>query len=178
MPGSPFSSLSPDDAEVAVRSFPRRFREAASAAAVTLDDEPDEADVDEVANRPGVDGRSGLDHVATAAARLDAACRALRTAVVSPTARIDHTLLEDAPPASVPDHSGHLEAELDGLERAASALAEVTGAADANQWLATRPTTASGSASPLALLQATVGVVLDHLRALERVLREVRGRPA
>ena len=144
---------------------------------MTLDDEPDEADLDEVANRPGADGRSGLDHIAAATARLVAAGRALRTALVSPTVRIDRTLIEAASPTSVSGHSGHLDAELDQLERAAVALAEVIDSADPNQWLVARPTTETGTANPLDVLRATVGVVLDHLRALERVLREVRGHP-
>lgn len=174
---TPFSSLPPSDAAVALRSFPRRFREASSAAVVDLDDEVDQDQIDEVANRPGTDGRSGIDHVAAAAARVDAAGHTLRSVLVSPTRPIDEALVtNDA--GEPPTHTGNLEHELDRLDRACSALADQIEAADANHWLVTRPTTGSRAANPLELVQSTVGVALDHLRSLERVLREVRGRPS
>lgn len=118
MPTS-FSSLSPSDAAVALRSFPRRFREASSAAVVDLDDEVDQDQIDEVANRPGTDGRSGIDHVAAAAARVDAAGRTLRSVLVSPTRPIDEALVTDDD-GEPPTHTGNLEHELDHLDRACS----------------------------------------------------------
>lgn len=176
MPTTPFSSLSPSDAAVALRSFPRRFRDASSAAVVDLDDEVDQDEIDEVSNRPGADGWSGVDHVAAAAGRVDAAGRTLRSVLVSPTRPIDEALVTDGADET-PTHSGHLEHELDRLDETCSGLAEQIESADADQWLVTRPTTGSGSANPLEVVQTTVGVTLDHLRSLERVLREVRGRP-
>ena len=46
MAGHPYTNLSPSDAAVTARSFGRRFRDAAAAAANSLDDEPDEAEID------------------------------------------------------------------------------------------------------------------------------------
>lgn len=177
MAASPFSSLSPNDAAVAVRSFPRRFRDAAASATAGVDDDPDEPSVDELAARRGADGRSALDHVALSTERVEATAHALRSALVSPTQIIDQVLVDPEPSAGSAAHSGRLDTELDRLERACRALAERVDHADARQWLVTRPTTGSATAHPLDVLRATVAVVLDHLRGLERVLREVRGRP-
>jgi hypothetical protein len=177
MATSPFSSLSPNDAAVAVRTFPRRFRDAAASATSGIEDDPDEPTVDELAARTGADGRSGLDHVALSVERIEATTHALRSALVSPTQVIDHGLVDPEPAAGSATHSGRLDTELDRLDRASRALAEQVEQADARQWLVTRPTTGAATAHPLDVLQATVGMVLGHLRGLERVLREVRGRP-
>ncbi len=61
-------SLTPSDAVVAVRSFPRRFR----AALARPDDADERLDPDEVARRPDADGRSAVDHLAAATGLVDA----------------------------------------------------------------------------------------------------------
>jgi hypothetical protein len=171
----PFTHLSPADAAVAARSFARRFRDAAAAAATSLDDEPDEADLDEVAGRAGNDGRSALDHLASAAVRLELATDRTRAALVDRNHQVDPALLStDA--GDAPSHSGSLAAELDRLERAGSGLAQVIDDADASHWNAVRATVGGGSATPLDGVQATVAFVLDRLKDTERTLREVRGR--
>jgi hypothetical protein len=148
-----------------------------AAAATTLDDEPDEAELDEIAGRRGEDGRSALDHLALAAERLDTATSAVRAALVNSTHRVDTALL--APEAGdAPPHSASLETELGRIEQAGPLLAQVIDDADASQWLAARPTSDGSSATALQVVQATVAFVLDRLKATERTLREVRGRPA
>jgi hypothetical protein len=176
MAGHPFTNLSPADAAVALRSFGRRFRDAASAAATTLDEEPDEDQIDEVANRTGADGRSAIDHVAEATTRLAAVHDSVRAALVNPNHRVDARLVATDP--GEPSHAaGGLHPGIDALERAASALAHQVDHADASNWLASRTTTDGGTATPLQVLQAAVAFTLDRLRDTERTLREVRGRP-
>src|SRR5690554_4787233 len=88
------TSMQPGDASVAVRSFPRRFREAARSVVVDLDGEPDDARVDEVAARVGPDGYSALDIVRTAAGHLANAQDALGKALVDDSASIPADLVD------------------------------------------------------------------------------------
>jgi hypothetical protein len=176
MAAHPYSNLSPADAAVAARSFGRRFRDAAAAAATSLDDEPDEAELDEMANRLGDDGRSALDHVALAVERLESAADSVRAALVNTSHRIDSRLLATVPEAP-PTHSGSLDAELGRVEAAGPRLAAVIDDADAGQWLGSRSIDEGGSATPLEVVQAAVAFVLERLKDTERTLRAVRGRP-
>jgi hypothetical protein len=177
MAAHPFTDLSPADAAVALRSFGRRFRDAAAAASSgSLDEEPTEVEVDDYAARTGADGRSALDHLAAAADRLDAAREAVRAALVDAGRRVDDALLDLEPPEPG-HHSGSLAHELGRIERFAVSLAEVVEGADAERWLDTHATSGGGSTTPLAVVQTTVAFALDRLKAVERVLREVRGRP-
>ncbi len=174
----PFTDLIPADAAVAARSFGRRFRDAAAAAAAaTLDEEPEQSELDEVAARPGADGLSALDHLALAADRLDAAQSAVRASLVDPGHRVKAELLDLEAAAGV-SHSGRLEHELGRIERFGAELAEAVERGDAGHWVDERTTTAGDSTTTLAVLQATVAFVLDRLKAVEKVLREVRGRPS
>ena len=178
MAAHPYTRLSPADAAVAARSFGRRFREAAAAAATTLDDQPDEAELDEMAARPGAEGRSALDHLALASRRLEVAAERTRAALVNRSHEIDPGLLS-VEVTDPPTHSSSLTASIDRVERAGSALAQVIDEADASQWTASRSVTGgTGSATPLDGVQATVAFVLDRLKDTERTLREVRGRPS
>ena len=171
----PYSSLTPADASVALRSFGRRFVDAGRAAVADLDDEPDQDQIDEFASRPGADGRSAIDHVASAAERLEEIRASMRSALLSDTHTIDAALF-DPDRVAPPVHSGHLDAEIDRLDQAATALAHEVDDADDNRWLGQRPTSTGGRATPLDLLRSGVEFTVHHLRAMERVLREVRGR--
>ena len=83
MAGPDVSHLSADDATVALRSFPRRFR---SALAVG-----DDEDVEELAQRVGPDGASAVDHLVDATSSLMLLGRALHQLV-----RTDEPLLHPA----------------------------------------------------------------------------------
>lgn len=61
-------SLTPSDATVAVRSFPRRFR----AVFASPEDDEDRVDPDEAARRPGTDGRTAAEHLQSAIALIEA----------------------------------------------------------------------------------------------------------
>lgn len=65
---TPDRSLTPADAAVAVRSFPRRFR----AVFARPDGDDERFDPDEAARRPGSDGRSAAEHLLTAVRLVDA----------------------------------------------------------------------------------------------------------
>lgn len=181
----PFTDLSPTDAAVTFRSFGRRFR-----SAVGLDSSPpDEAnqsdreedelevDLEEMANRVGSEGRSALDHVALAASRMELATSEVQAALVTDSHQVDQSLAEVAV-VHVPSHSGHLEPELERLTKAAEALAHTIEHSDSSWWLKTRTTTTGATATPLALVQATVAFVLDRMHAIRAVLHEVRRRPS
>ncbi|MGY6502340.1 MAG: hypothetical protein ACXIVQ_15755 [Acidimicrobiales bacterium] len=174
MADHPFTNLSPDDAAVALRSYGRRYRDAARAAVVDLDGEVDDDRLDEFASRPGGDGRSAIDLIASVAERLEAARDETHAVLVSTTRPVDAALLQPALPAS--SHSGHLDDEVDRLDRAASSFADRVAEADASHWLVARPDSSGGTATPLDVLQATVAVAVATISDVERVLREVRGR--
>lgn len=176
MADHPYTKLSPADAAVALRSLERRFRDAATSAVVTLDDEPDEAEIDEIANRTGADGRSAIDHVVAARIRIDTALTSLQKALVSPSHQIDTELLELGLVGEL-QHSGRLSTEIDTLATSAATLAETVDSADVTNWVDERSTTSGSTSTPLAIVQATVAFSLDRLQSLEAVLREVRGHP-
>lgn len=170
------SSMQPGDAAAALRSFPRRFRDAARTAAADLDGEPDKSEIEEMAARPGPDGWSGADVVAAAADRLTTAHDALARALVTDAAPVPAALTR--PPVAVPagGASGLAEA-LGRLESIASRLAEVVDDAAPERWTAEVPVDDGGSTTPLDLLRSSVAPVVGWLREVEKVLRAVRGRP-
>lgn len=69
--------ISAGDAEVALRTFPRRWRSLVGGF------EPDDPDAEAILDHPGPDGRSAADCVAEAAATLEAAKADLRAATTS-----------------------------------------------------------------------------------------------
>lgn len=170
------SSMQPGDAAAALRSFPRRFREAARTAAADLDGEPDDAALEEMASRPGPDGWSGGDVVRAAADRLadthDVLSRALVTDVPVPTHLTTSTV-----GVPNPGGSGTMDDALTRLESVSTRLADVVDGADAGRWATTIPTEDGGATTPLRLLQTSLGPVVGWIREVEKVLRSVRGRP-
>lgn len=169
------SSMQPGDAAAALRSFPRRYRDAARTAAADLDGEPDEAALEEMAGRPGPDGWSGADVVRAAADRLadlhDVLSRALVTDVPVPT----H--LMTTPPQVPSGGSGTMDDALGRVDASSTRLAEVVDDADPQRWTATLPVDDGGTTTPLQLLQTSVAPVVGWIREVEKVLRAVRGRP-
>ncbi|WP_436796238.1 hypothetical protein [Actinospongicola halichondriae] len=103
-------SLTPDDATVAVRSFPRRFR-----AVFARPEEADERfDPDEAARRPGPDGHSAVEHLVAAT-----------------------TLLEAMPafaPGDLVDDGSPIAPMLDRFTDAASSAVDRIGAVPSDDW--------------------------------------------
>lgn len=129
----------PADAVVALRSLPRRFK------AVFAGQEDDESPED-LANRPGSDGKSALDHVADATAVLGG----------SPAA-------------------GGIEAGVGALSDAAEALADRSSHVNADDW-AREVTVDGQTMTALDELWHKVDAAIASLKAAERTIDEVRGR--
>lgn len=160
--GFVFSTVSPSDAAVAARSYPRRYR----AALVR----PDEDDPDIVHRRPGPGLPSAADHALEAAAGLAAAAQGLQQL------RSQDRPAVDLDPAAA-GGGATLEAVLERLEGAATALAAAIEAIHGEEW--DRRLVAGDGQEVTALDVARAGVHAGshHLRAAERVIDQVRGRP-
>lgn len=169
--------MQPSDGAVALRTLPRRYRDAARAASTTsLDSEPDDPAVDEMASRVGPDGISASDLVAAAAARSDDLDRWLRSALVSDAAIAPAAL--QAPDLDVSHHEGApaFSAAVEGLAGRLEALAELVDGADPSRWVAELPTESGGTTTPLEVLQHGVAALVSGERRLSPLLRSVRGR--
>jgi hypothetical protein len=162
--------VSPRDATVAVRSFPRRYRALLSGFG-TDDDDPDAA----IRRRPGPATWSALEYTAHFADVLDAYGAAVRRIVV-----------EDDPALSWPDPEPRVaERNFNAMNRAevlgwldlvCAHLAELLEGVRADDW--TRTGRIDGEEhSALQLVREAAHQGAHHLRDVERVLSRVRGRP-
>ena len=162
------SRLSPGDAEVALRSFGRRYR-------AELTPVGDDDRIDELAARLGPDGDSALDVVSDVTRTLGLLGSEMRRtltleepllhpAVADPGAR--HW---DVPaPESVDEALTLLDHELDAL---LIAMGDATAAED---WARTAPVARDGRRSALDLLKEAVRVGADGLDRVRAVLAAVR----
>ena len=167
--GLDYDTISPIDAVVAVRSFPRRYR----ALLTTLDPEDDEESV--LRRRPAPGTWSAVEYTAHVADVLDERATAVRKVVVG-----DHPTVDIADPdvRAAEQRYGDWEPEeaLFALEHAAARLAEVLEGVDPGDWTRTG-TVGSDQRDALTLARDAVHDGAHHLRDVERVLRAVRGRP-
>lgn len=161
--------LSPADAAVALRSFPRRFR------AMLQPPRDDRFDPDEVARRPGSTGWTAVQHLVTADGLMTQLWHALGERRHGAGAVIAAGMLD--PSGFRADDPGTPLAELlddlqDTAEVAASRVADLT----APEWAEPAPGADVGGrpATWLGLLHSVVDAVAGHLRASQRVLDEVR----
>lgn len=173
MASLPTDDLSPSDAEVAVRSFPRRFR------GVLARPEPERgedapADPDELARRVGADGRSAADHLIAADGVLALLDRALEQ-VRGDDDPVLHPALGDLRAARWEDEHTPLAALLDQLEQTAGRCADRIDAVPTDDW-ARQARVAGGGATVavIQLLREAVDVVAGHLRSAERTIAAVR----
>jgi hypothetical protein len=160
--------MQPPDAVVAVRSLPRRWRGAFAKAG---DEEDREA---LLRRRPAGSGPSASElacRVAEALALLDGH---VRRAKVSEQPDLSPADVDPAAVAACAE--GPSDAVLDHLTGAAEALASTLDGVAPGAWL--RPATLDGHLTDLrGLARAGAHEGTHHLRDVERVLREVRGRP-
>jgi len=170
------AGITPPDAAAALRSFPRRLREAARAATTDLAGVPEPDELDEMAARIGPDGRSALDVIAATARSIAALDRAVHQALVLDDAVINADLLH--PPSREFDapRSGELETEVALLEHELLALADRVDTAPSTRWLRPARLTGGGSTTALALLGEAVRTAHGAIADVERTLRAVRGR--
>jgi hypothetical protein len=155
-------ALTPSDAEVAIRSFPRRFR---AIMARPGDDDDERLDPDEAARRTGPDGRSAADHLARADALLAALDEVLAGA--RGATRLD---APDVGSISAADPGGALPRLLDRFEERAERTANRFVSLTADDFA----TQTSIGGSLLATVQDVVGAVAAELRATRKALDAVR----
>jgi len=164
------SHLSPDDAAVAVRSFPRRFR--ALLAQPGGDDE--RVDPDELARRIGPDGRSAIDHLLAADAVLALVDRSLEQARGDDDPAL-HPAVADLGGVWVDDAHTPLPALLDQLAATATACAARIDDVPADDWgRQVRVVERDATQQLLDVVRDGVDVAAGHLRSAERTLTAVR----
>ncbi len=157
----------PSDAVVALRSLGRRYR--GLFAGLGPDESPDD-----VAQRHGSEGRSALNHVVAATRTITFLGRALEMTLVETDPAL-HPAVLDPSAREWPDATGTVEDRLAELAWEADSLADRAGRVTATEWgKQARVAGADATTSALAILWDAVDSAVDHLRAAERVLREVR----
>jgi hypothetical protein len=170
MASLPTDHLSPSDAAVAVRSFPRRFR----GVLARPDDDRDQVDPDELARRAGPDGRSAADHLLAADGVLALLDRALEQ-VRGDDDPVLHPGLADLRGAQWPDDHTPLAALLDRLEHTAAGCADRIDAVPTDDWgRQLQVADADATVGALDLVREAVDVVAGHLRSAERTIAAVR----
>ena len=152
-------TVSPSDAAVAARSYPRRYR--------ALLVRPDDEDPEIVHRRPGPDEPSAAEHAGQAAAAMDAAAGALGDVRRSDSPRV-HAY------GAAAGTGATLEAVLERLATAGAALAVAIEPFRGEEW--NRPATDGGCGAVTALDIARQGVHagIHHLRAAERAIARAR----
>lgn len=160
------ATVSPSDAAVAARSYPRRYR------AVLV--RPDEEDAEIVRRRPGPGEPSAVEHAFSAASRLRAAADALSRVRAHDDAEVD--LDGPRPGGAAPAPTS--EAVLGLVTSAAEALAAAIDAARGDEWRRSgRLVDGDGrEVSALDVARQGVHAGVHHLRAAERAVAAARTR--
>lgn len=174
LPGEPgrqtvaMSPRPPADAVVALRGLERRYR--ALFAGLEDDESPED-----LAHRPGADGRSAIDHIVAATGALTLLGRA-----------VEQALVEDDPilPAAVSDPAqrawpvaaGTVEDALTELGRAAAALAARVEHVPAAIWDRHVRVAGHDATTPLAVLWDAVDGAVAHLKQADQALGQARRR--
>jgi hypothetical protein len=168
--GLDYDTISPGDAVVAVRSFPRRYR----ALLATLDPEEDPESV--LRRRPAPGTWSAVEYTAHVSDVLDELAAAIRRIVAEDRPTIH---MADADQRAAEQRYGDWEPEeaLFALEHASARLAEVLAGVDPGDWKRTG-TLDRGERDALSLARDAAHEGAHHLRDIERGLQAVRGRPA
>lgn len=154
-------TVSPSDAVVAARSFPRRYR------ALLVRPDDDRADADVVRRSPP-DGMSAFEHATVAAGAMRLAAAGVRQAAL-----VDEPAVVFAVPP-LPAYES-VDVLLDRLTEAAEDLAAAVASYDPSEW---DHRARGGDATVTALDLARHGVHqgVHHLREAERAVEQARGR--
>ena len=155
------STLSPSDAAVAARSFPRRYR--------ALLVRPDDRDPDIVHRRPAGGGLSAAGHALAAAAGMDAAANALGRVRIGDSPTVDP---DPGPPP--PGDDLPLQLVLDRVAAAAGVLAAAVEGTRGSEWARPGRLPTGEDVTALDLARTGVHAGAHHLRAAERTIAEVR----
>jgi hypothetical protein len=161
------SSLSPADAEVALRSFPRRYRAALSPI-------QDDESIEEMALRLGPDGHSALERAADTARSWAVQREALRQVLVSESPVVHAGVVDPAERHWETPRHDTVDRVLTELTDGAATLADAVAAAPSGGWSRSAVTAGGGRVTALDIVRAAVRVGRDNLDAVERTLTAVR----
>ncbi len=161
------SKVSPSDAAVTLRSFPRRFR-----AVLTLPEDEQRPD-DVVHRRPGAGGLSAVEHAAWTTSAIERVESEFRRVVREKDPVLDLPPVDVGPP--VPGGEDPTDAVLARLETAAESLADRIGDVHGEEWGLTGrlPGPDSRKVSALDVVRYSVQIGVEHLRAAERTVADV-----
>lgn len=162
------SSLSPSNAAVALRSFPRRFREATS----LRRDEGGER----LLERPGMLGRSAIELAVDAVRTLSLLDRALEQVLTSDDPPLHPAVMD----RRVRDFDfvahGGIEDILNELDDVAPAFAERVERVPAEDWKRRGVVAGAGDGvTALDIVREAVATAADDLRDVEATVRQFRG---
>jgi hypothetical protein len=155
------SQLSPADAAVALRSFPRRFT-----LVLARPDDEDRPD-DVLHRRPGSGGLSAVEHAAWVATGLAQAAEAFGAIVYSSAATVTLPALDVDPPVRGGDAGP--DAVVAAIKGAADPLASAIGDAPADAWTRTG-LSAEGPVTALDVVRLAVHLGVHHLRQAEQAI--------
>jgi hypothetical protein len=160
-------TVSPADGAVALRSLPRRF-------AAILTGFDDDESPDDLVHRAGADGHSALDHAAHLTRSLGLIGGALHQALTQDRPVLHAGVVDDAEREWGPGYADGVDDVLALLRREADALADQAERVGAEDW--TRPASIAGGGDVTAydLLQEAIRTGVDHLKAAERTIAEVK----
>jgi hypothetical protein len=158
------SQVSPSDAAVTLRSFPRRFK-----AALTLPESEQRPD-DVVHRRPRGGGLSAAEHAAWTAAAIGQVAAAFERVITRDNPEIQLPPVDVDPP--VPGGEDPTDAIVAGIQAAADPLADRVGDVHGNEWNRTGRLDGT-TVSTLDVIRHAVRVGVEHLHAAERTVAEV-----
>jgi hypothetical protein len=160
------SELAPRDAAVALRSFPRRYREAFTRPGDQLDDEH--------AGRSGSSGQTPFDLAVNTVRTLALLERALEQIQHTDGPVLHAAVTNPAAREFDPTVHGSLDDVLDELGQVSPAFADRVDRMHGDEW--NRPATITGGrdTTALAVLQEAVRTASDNLRTIESLLAELR----
>jgi hypothetical protein len=158
----------PSDAVVALRSMGRRWRGLFAGL-----DEDESADA--LAQRPGTDARSALDHATHATRSLSLLGRALEQVVVDDDAVL-HPAVSDGAARDWPASTSGVDETIDELAHEAERLADRADGVAAGDWTRRASVAGGGDVDALSVLWDAVDSAVSDLKAAEATLREVRGK--
>lgn len=161
------SSISPNDAVTALRSYPRRYR---SALAPIADDES----IEELGQRVGPDGESAVGLTAGAVRTWTVLREALRQIQVSDTPVVHAAVVDPRQRQWEAPVRESVASVLEQLDDEAAAFADAVAAVPGDQWTRTASVAGGGTVTALDVAREAVRVGHDQLGAIERTLAALR----
>jgi hypothetical protein len=159
------TQLSPSDAAVALRSFPRRFRRA-----LARPDEDEDRPDDVLHRRPKGGGLSAIEHAAAVAAGLARADEAFRDVMYRRDPDITLPPVDVEPPVEAVQDPP--DVVVDRIKAAAEGLADAIESAPGDGWARTGRSP-DGPVTALDVVRTGVHIGVHHLHLIERTITEV-----